>query len=106
MDSDRRHTIPRRLGIAVFFLATVNCVFVVLSHAAVNAQGVGRQDFGVAIASAYGSAAGLMICLIGSPVLVLAAAGAVFVDRRAARWLLAAAAVSALPFAILAMQGR
>ena len=86
-----------------FFLSLLNSVAALLSHWAINAQGLGAQDLGLALFLAIGGSSSLVASFYAVPVLVLLAGATALAHRPAALWFLAAAGVSCIPLAILSL---
>lgn len=89
------------LGVAIAASLTV-----LVSHWGINAASAGQYNAGLALFFSFAGAAALIVSLYAVPVLVLAALVALFADRFAALRFIGAAAIAALPFAVLSWLAR
>lgn len=78
--------------------------FALFAPWAINAESLGARDAGLALGLSFASAFTLIGLLYAAPALALAGIASLRADRDAALRLLAAAAVCALPLAVISLR--
>ena len=86
-------------------VAALAVIVAILGRLAVNAEGGGGRDLGLALFFAFTSAATLIGTAWAVPVLALSGGLALMLDRRSGWRLLAAAAVCVLPLTVYSWMG-
>ncbi len=106
MRSDRFRKSLWWSSLGIFGLVALNSAVALVSRWGVNAEALGAHHLGLAIFLAFGGAASMVISMYAAPFLVLLAGFVALTHRPAALWLLAAAAVSATPLAVVSLTGN